>query len=241
MARTRTTPVKYHVVVPHVREVTLLGRADLSYWTERLRAAGLHAARAGGFAQLLLSAADARFKGIRFREVSVSVFVSREAGGATRDGAYLVQAFNSVRFFAFVERTFFGTPYHPATIEIESNVPAAIDVRTRPGRVLRAEMSSEVVRQPSRNDEENWVGPIFLPARTAGGPSETLFHAKIGGLTSAYPFQPGRDRVSLVPTDGAPVIRMLLDSGFTGEEWIVRGDATHGKGRTVRRASAGAF
>jgi hypothetical protein len=50
-----------------------------------------------------VSSINAKLHGIPFRELSFGVFVSRREGSATQEGVYLVRAFNSVRFFAFVD------------------------------------------------------------------------------------------------------------------------------------------
>src|SRR6202034_4248097 len=47
-------PVKWVAELAHVREVSLLGTADLAYWKERLRAEGLCPAGRDGQAQILI-------------------------------------------------------------------------------------------------------------------------------------------------------------------------------------------
>ena len=89
--------------------------------------------------------------------------------------------------------------------------------------LLRAVLSE---RQPSRSGEEGWEGPIFLP----GG---RLFFGRLRGHTLAYPFGPA-DVVSITPPRDNGALQALLDSGFSGVEWRVRADATHGKSKTYR-------
>src|SRR5690348_9916827 len=106
------TSVKWAAQVAHVREVSLLGTADLAFWKDRLLKEDLQPAESDGQAQLLIIAANLKYMGIRFRELSFSVLVSRLEAGVQQDAAYLVRAFNSSRPFAFCERVFFSTPYY---------------------------------------------------------------------------------------------------------------------------------
>src|SRR5262249_27557184 len=98
------TSVKWAAELAHVREVSLLGTADLAFWKDRLLKEELLPVQSDGRAQLLIIAADSKFMGVRFRELSFCVSVSRPDGGIRQDAAYLVRAFNSCRFFAFCER-----------------------------------------------------------------------------------------------------------------------------------------
>jgi hypothetical protein len=118
-----STTVRYVAELTHVREVSLLGTADLAFWEERLKEEGLAPAESEGKALLLLIAADSKFMGVRFRELSFSVLVGRQEEGARRGGAYLAQAFNSCRLFAFCERTFFSTPYYHGDVRVSASFP----------------------------------------------------------------------------------------------------------------------
>ncbi|MEK6322975.1 MAG: hypothetical protein AABN33_14980 [Acidobacteriota bacterium] len=69
------TSVKWAAELAHVREVSLLGTADLAFWKERLLKEDLVTAERDGKAQLLVVASDMKFMGVRFREVSFSVLV----------------------------------------------------------------------------------------------------------------------------------------------------------------------
>ncbi len=86
------TPVKWVAELAHVREVSLLGSADLALWRDRLRKEDLVPAEKNGKAQLLVVAPDMKFMGVRFREVSFSVLVRPPEEGAGRDAAFLVHA-----------------------------------------------------------------------------------------------------------------------------------------------------
>src|SRR5882724_8912356 len=92
-------PVKYAAELHHVREVTLTGSANIAFWAERLKREGLSVVEQEGKARIMIIAAEGKYMGVRFREFSVSVLASRDDGGERQAAAYLVQAFNSNRFF----------------------------------------------------------------------------------------------------------------------------------------------
>jgi hypothetical protein len=104
---TVNTTVKYVANVTYVCEVSLLGTADLGFWKDRLQRESLVPAKSGGKAQMLIVVADLKFLGVRFQEMSFSVLVSWQEQGITREGAYLVQAFNKS---VTEQRTFSGSP-----------------------------------------------------------------------------------------------------------------------------------
>jgi hypothetical protein len=231
--------VKYVADISHVREVSLLGSADLAFWQDRLRGEDLTPCNASGRARLLLSAPDLKFKGIRFRELSICALVSGHDDPSTEDGAFLAHAFNSNRFFAFCERTFFSTPYHHGHIEVESKLPASFRVSHRGEVVLHAAMradSTDTARSPFRTAVEGFKGPVFLPrpGGTRNRPGK-YFYARIDGLTQAYRFDRTDDVFTLRPSAGVPVLNWLAESQFEPTEWLIRNDATHGKSQTFRR------
>jgi hypothetical protein len=220
--------IKWAARLSNVREVSLLGTADLAFWRDRLRAEGLAPAERDGRAQVLVVAADAKFFGIRFREVSFSVLVASPA-----EGALLLRAFNSSRFFAFCERFFFSTPYYAADVRV-STAPASVQV-IKGGEVwFHAEMRDGAA--PSRSGEDGWEGPVFLPRRPGKQGDGKAFFARLKGDTRTYPFLPGEDVVKISPAPGAEVLQALIDSRFTATEWAVRESAAHGKSKTYRRA-----
>lgn len=56
--------MKYVAELAHVREVSLLGSADLGFWAERLRGDGLTPVEHAGRAQVLVVACDSKFFGV---------------------------------------------------------------------------------------------------------------------------------------------------------------------------------
>jgi hypothetical protein len=231
------TPVTYVAEISGVREVTLRAHADLAYWRSLLAPLDLHPTAADGRAHLHVSAAASTYKGLPFREFSISVLTSDDPAGDSHDGFYLAHAFNSSRFFAFVERTCFATPYHHGRIDVD---PAAAHARVTRGHqtLVAAEMSPRAAPAPPA--ELSWQGPVFLPPRRAGEPSTRFFRAKLSGPALTCPFDPNSDRVTLNPSPDAPILRHLLDSDFTPFEWLLRHDGRHGKSKTVRRTGQSA-
>ena len=249
--------MKYVAELAHVREVSLLGSANLGFWAEWLRVEGLTPVEHAGRARVLVVACDSKFFGVRFRELSFSVFVRRPdaSGGVGKpapnaDAAFSVQAFNSSRFFAWSERTWFSTPYHHGMIDVDVGLPAAMRLSLKGQTVfsavmkngsrvgpaaLEASLSHPTGREPSHGGVEGFRGPIFLPRsvrekKTSG----QLFVAKIEGETRAYPFS-STDTLTLLPSSGSPILQALIDSHFVVDEWLIRRDATHAKSKTFRR------
>ncbi|HUE72205.1 MAG TPA: hypothetical protein VMP01_15080 [Pirellulaceae bacterium] len=235
-------PLQYVAEISQVREVSLIGTADLAFWTERLQREKLFPTAVDGQAQILISGTSANFKGIPFQELSISVFVSREERRAEREGAFLTQAFNSNWFFALVERMWFATPYDLARVSVEATVPASIQVKQHGQIAFRSAMAEQGIaqRQAIRCGNEGWEGPIFLPGRRrlAG---DKWFYARIGGQTSVYPFLPDRDELTIRPELGPPAIAWLVQSHFAGRQWIIRDSAVHAKSKTYARHAACAF
>ena len=228
--------VKYVAELRYVREVSLLGTADLAFWEDRLREEGLAPAEQDGKAQLLVTTADAKFLGVPFREVSFSVLVAGHG-----QAAFLVRAFNSSRLFAFCERAFFSTPYYPGDVRVSATFPASLQLTTGGGAVFRAEMQGDASapgRGPSRSGEDGREGPVFLPGGRRGkGRQGDLFFARLRGHTRAYPFLPSRDAVTIGPTPEGGVLQALVDSHFVGKEWAVRENAEHARSKTYKRAA----
>jgi hypothetical protein len=118
-----TNSISYPIIVHHVQEISLLGSADLNFWREQLRAHNLYPFNADGHAQLFISATSLRWKNISARECSFAVMLSRRADETTRDGSFLLHAFNSRWLFALAERKSFSTPYYHAALEFDINAP----------------------------------------------------------------------------------------------------------------------
>lgn len=227
------TPVKYIATVKGSAEVTLHGTADFTFWQNRLRKERLFPYRAGSRAELVLSAVESRWLGVRFRELVLTVVVSHRQNGSTRDGYFLFAAYNSSRVFAWIERTAFRTPYWHGNIEVRAADPASMKLLEK-DVIFHAERASGI--EPTRAGEEVWEGPIFLP-RDAANQTEPgkLFHARLGGHTEVYPFSPTADLLKLDPYQHHSALQDLVESNFAGTEWHVRPQATHARSRTYAR------
>jgi hypothetical protein len=225
------THIKYVAELSHVREVSLLGAADLGYWEERLKPEGLSPVEREGRAQILVSGAEGRFMGLRFRELSFSVLV----GGYGEDAAYLVRAFNSRRFFALCERVFYSTPYYGGDIGLGTADEPFVQLTL--GGVIAFRAQAKAIgpkpREGLQTLEQDWQGPVFLPG------NRHVFFAKLSGRTQTYPFLAEVDTTAInAVADIGGVLQALVDSGFTGREWVVRADAAHAKSKTYLRSEA---
>jgi hypothetical protein len=234
------TAVKYVAELAHVREVSLLGTADLAFWKGRLLKEDLVPAEDEGKAQLLIVAADSKFMGVRFREVSFSVLVSRHDEGTRRDAAFLVHAFNSCWSFAFCERVFFSTPYQYGDVRVAASLPPSIQLIKGSEVVFLAKMQADAPaprREPSRSGEDGWEGPVFLPGDQRRKVYQgNFFFAKIRGHTRTYPFLHPEDSITARPSRDSQILQALIDSHFAGTAWAIREDATHAKSRTYKRS-----
>ena len=208
-----------------VREVALAATAGLGYWRDKLRDEGLVPYEDRGRASLLLTAIASRFRGIPFRELSISVLVSND-GGVTPAGAYLAYAYNSSRSLAFAERVFFQTPYHRAALTLDERIPAQMGL-SRGERVLfNARMSDRAAS--GRQEDALFDGPIYLP----GG--RQVFYARLSGRGQLYDFD-SSDQMTIERGPDDPVFGQLIDSEIKGKSWLVRAGAFHARSKTYRR------
>lgn len=226
-------PTNYQTVVENVREVSLVGHANAAPWREGLAREGLYPYLHEGRVELRLMAATMRYMGVHFGELSISVVVCDEPTGTSQDGAFLVKAFNSVRLFAWIERTLFSTPYHWADVQVKSQGSVQVSVADESGLLFQAEKSSAPTAPP-QNDLD-WEGVVYLPhlnGKQAGGKQ---FFAKLSGPTQRYPFSP-TDTLNFPTHPSDEVIRRLVESNFQGSTWLVRNGATHFKSKSYNRA-----
>jgi len=233
--------IRYIAEPTHVREVSLTGTADLFFWQDRLAHEDLIPAEREGRAQVLIVAATMKYMATQFTEVSFSVLLSNPDNRANEGGAFLVQAFNSFRPFAFFERVLFATPSLHADCRASLVAPISIQIAQRGETAFRAVMSENSKTKSAGAEDRGWEGPVFLPqnkGRTAKG---RIFFARVRGQGRTYPFERTEDILSLPLSSGPKIFQLLRDSQFTPTRWIVREDATHGKSRTYSRSEVGAL
>lgn len=228
---TAAAAAPYITEIEDVREVSLLGAADAAWWREHLRREELHPFCGDGVAEVVVNTVDMRWMGVRFRELVLAVYVSRQPDGAGRDGLYLAHAFNTSRLLAFAERTLFQTPYEHGAIRVEHRAPAEVEVAGQSGVLLRAQMSAG--SQPSRRAREGWELPVYLPSGPRRG-ARRVFFARIGGETTAYPFSPSADLLELRPA-AHRAARWLAESRFAPREWALRDGSNHARSKTYPR------
>jgi hypothetical protein len=218
----------------HARDVTLRGGADLGYWKERLAPQGLEPAARDGRAEVMIMAVEGRFRGVRFRELSFSVAADVPGGPPARPGAYLVHAYNSSRFFAWCERTFFSTPYSAGAVSVSLGDRASVGLRLGGRPVFRAAMAAARPAVPGADG--GWEGVVHLPPSRRAG--DRAFFARLRGTTTTCPFDAASDALEISPVPAAPVLAALRDSHFVPAEWQIRPDSTHAKSKTYSRRRA---
>jgi hypothetical protein len=228
----------YAAAIDSVLEISLVGLADLTFWQDKLRPAGLLPTVREGRAECLISATNAKFHGIRFRELSFSVLVTPDANSESRYAAYMAYAFNSLWLFACIERTLFSTPYYHGQLDVTLGDSARIVAHASGKPVLCAEHNGLAAsdRPSTQAAADDWFGPIYLPSLRSGGAlGENLFYAHLAGETMKLPFDPSGDRFQLTPLASHTALHDFRDSGFAPREWIIRPRAFHAKSKTVRR------
>lgn len=226
----RPAGVSYVAVISPIREVILVGTADLAYWRERLRPQALFPYEDNGRASLTISAIAGKFRGLSFREFSVAVAVADGPDGRGHDAMFLAHAYNSSRLMALSERLFFRTPYYPAEIAVEVGPPASARVAAGGRTIFEANRAPTAA--PLAAEMQDWEGRIYLPR--LGERVGELFYARLAGPTEVYAFDPA-DVVAFHPRAEDGALSALAESNFAGQEWRIRTAATHARSRTYRR------
>ena len=218
--------LKYVADLYNVKEVTLHGTADLSFWEAVLHKEGLFPYHEADKAILLISAMDAKWRGFKFKEFVIAVGVCLNENGTSLDGYFLPHAFNSSKLLAFSERVFFRTPYFGGNIRLENKLPASIRLQDRTEVLFHARMSlpgtSPIV------EYLEWEGPIFLPNNRG------KFFVVVAGEADIYPFSPETDRFELKPSARHQIFQQLIDSDFAGSVWTLRSNTRHAKSKTYK-------
>ena len=222
---------RFIVEVQNVKEVTLAAEADLAYWQARLQSEALFPFNHNSKAQLVISATELHSMGRRTFELTIGLVVCERPTADSPDALYLVHAFNSSRLFAWIERTFFSTPYYPGHIRVGDRVPAKIQLKDHAGMIISIQMNASA--KPLVSREELWQGKIYLPRRKADShhPGK-YFVAKLGGRTKVYPYSPETDTLQVFARNEHPVFQWLLESNLAGKEWRIRSNAVHARSKS---------
>ena len=224
--------LKFVAELSNVIEISLKGKANLKYWQERLHPYGLSPLPLDGSAQIFVTSAKSRFRGIAFGEISFGVMLSPfHDSHQLPEAACLLRAFNSNRFFAFCERTFFSTPYNSANCEISLD-PVKIGVEKQNKTLFSAQMGSLGDRQTEQLDDDGWYGTIAIPPKKPGNSKYKYFVAKITGKTTIYEFDESNDTLIIEKDSGVAELSQIVDSGFKISQWIIRKKANHSKSKT---------
>jgi hypothetical protein len=234
----RVTPsqsIKYTAVIANVKEVALYGHAGLAYWERELQKEGLSAWNDHGQAAILITATDLKWKGMPFRELTISVYARNANDARAPEGFYLIRAFNSSRMLSFMERAFFRTPYSFGHTQVKVQSPVAFLLALGQQSVIKAMMSGQP--RDVRYEDQDWEGSIFLPSNASDGTSrrEQCF-ARLGGRTAVCPFLAAADVFELNPPAGNGCFRQLAESCFAPKEWRTRDNAAHARSATYARA-----
>jgi hypothetical protein len=210
---------RYETTVRDVEEVSVVGGAELGSWAGRMERDGLRPLPVEGRAEITLLACSSTYMGIRFRELALAVTVAQPTSASALHGAYLVKAWNSVRFFAFVERAWFKTPYEPARVSVDAGPPAAFSAERQGTSLLTARMAGRPGQAEAGDDA--WEGTVFLPGIAGDrGPQGRLYFVRLRGVCREHPFGPAD---ALEITRGADeTLDLLARSDFRPRLWRIR-------------------
>jgi hypothetical protein len=228
-SKSNTNAIKYIATVNGVRDITLLGSADHGYWSDRLAGEKLVSRNVNGRAEIWICAAQLKWMGIRFVELSVSIRVEGEG-----NDVYLIAAFNTSRMFAYCERTFFHTPYEHASVDIDS--ASLQSFRLKNG----AAVAMSAIRAPAPttiSNDDSWEGRIYLPPKAHTGDQRLCFYARLSGRSDISSFDAASDMCRLKAAPDFPVVQQLIDSDFRGAEWRTRTSAVHARSKTYTEKS----
>ena len=221
----------YDVVVDPMAEVCLRGVGDAAWATARLSPEALKPKLDGARATILLCATSGRF-GRSFDEVIYSVEVEDPTGGGG-EAAFLLQAFNSVRSYAWIERKRNRSPYEYGEISVESGVGrGAFSLHTKAGFQLTAALGPRDVG--GLHQDVSFDGAIYLPQ--ALNPREDVgeyFLARLDGEAEVFAFDSTVDTFSF--QGEGPLATLLTEGHFTPELWILRPTSRHAKTDNLER------
>lgn len=216
-----TTATPYVTIVEPVLEVTLICRGDAAPWRQSLVREGISLPPQQEEVEIILSAVETKYMGVIFRELSVSLRLDDTQ-------VFLVHAFNSNRFFAWVERAWFRTPYYYGKLVV---APHYIQLSDNGQPHLEARLAESAAALECRTESNEWQ--IRLPAALRKESSKVhYFNARLEGDTQYYATLPNPPM--LVFGSGLPASLLPLQaSKLMVEKWLVRERAKHSKSQTL--------
>jgi hypothetical protein len=219
--------VKYVAEIKDVREICLIGSADLEFWKTHLSQLQLSPTNFAGHARVLISAVKLKWMGIAFEELSIAIPI--DPPDSTKHSIYLVSAFSTSRLLAWCERTFFQTPYEHAQISLQAEQPWSFELRDNTLSTLVVQCQRAA---PITTVDDDWTVSIFLPPAHRSS-QRKFFQAKLSGPIQLAPFAATSAEFKLQPSFQQPAIQLLIDSHFSPTEWRVRPNATHARSKTL--------
>lgn len=225
MKTIRPEKAKFVAIVNDVKELRLIGNANLDFWNKQLADKPYQPFDNNGFAEITVAATELVWKGFRFNEWTIFLTLAGRNNPIKEAGVLLLHAFNSNRFFAFCGRTFFFTPYYFGKINLQENRPCSMNVWTNNQLVFKAEMSE--TKRTINEKDEHWEGAVFLP----NAQNEKYFIAKLSGKSKVCPFNES-DKIELNSDEKYSIFEQLIKSNFTAKEWHLRSNAFHAKSKT---------
>ena len=211
--------IEYITVVEPVLEVSLIGNASRESWQSLIQKENLVVE--GNTLEIILSAVSAKYMGIPFRELSVSLRLNE-------DEFFLIHAYNSLWWFALAERKFFRTPYYSADIQV---APHYIQLSKGQNRVFEAKLADATKVIEDTAERNTWK--IHLPRKLRKQAHQAhCFHAILEGATQYYDLASLQTTVSTQGHSEA-VFATLAQSDFTVRQWLVREKARHSKSKTM--------
>lgn len=225
----KTENIKYAAEIKDVKEVVISGEADFEFWKKLLEPKGYLPSEKNGKAQIIVSATELEWKGIRFNEFIINIVISPQIKGQKRDCFYLIQAFNSSSILALSERLFFSTPYNFGKIILRNEFPVLLRLILKEKELFHCKINSKYSESiPSMEKHSIFV---FLPNGTRH--KKKYFIAYISGETIFFPFEKEQDILKIVTSVKYPVFGWLIDSKFIARDVVIRKNALHKKSKTM--------
>jgi hypothetical protein len=217
------TRTPYITIIEPVLEVTLICQGKVALWETFLANEGIMLPSDQDKVEIVLSAVEARYMGMKFRELSCSLRINETQ-------VFLVHAFNSNYLFALAERTFFRTPYYHGNLAV---TPHHIRLMNQEKPLLEATLPKAVSVTHCQEEADEWQ--ILLPSALRKQPTlPHYFNARLEGSTRYYAVLP--DRPVLFVGAGLPnSLKPLGESEIIVEKWLVRDRARHSKSQTFTR------